>query len=109
MKPSRLADAAALDRALAAPEFLLFKHSLICPISAAAFAEYEAFVAAHPAVATAWVDVIGQRPIAQDIARRTGVKHESPQALLLRAGRVVWHASHGKITRASLAAALVVR
>jgi bacillithiol system protein YtxJ len=33
------------------------------------------------------------------------VEHQSPQALFVRDGKVVWHASHGGITRKALAAA----
>jgi monothiol bacilliredoxin len=34
------------------------------------------------------------------------VRHESPQALLLAGGEVVWHASHGSIRAEALASAL---
>lgn len=54
---------------------------------------------------TRWIDVVDQRPLSQGVARRTGVRHESPQALLFTGGRCVWHASHGAITVASLSAA----
>ena len=105
MSPPRFADLAAVDRALAAPAFLVFKHSLICPTSARAFAEYEAFVSARPDVPTAWIDVIGERPWSRHVAEATGVTHESPQALYVVDGRVAWHASHGGITRKALEAA----
>ena len=35
---------------------------------------------------TGWVDVIDSRPLSQEVERRTGVRHESPQALLLAEG-----------------------
>lgn len=108
MSPVRL-DEAALERAVAAPRFLLFKHSLVCPISAAAFAEYERFVAAHPEVPTGWVDVIAARPAVRALAERTGVKHESPQALWFVDGRVAWSASHAGINATSLARATASR
>ena len=41
-----------------------------------------------------------------DGERVTGVRHESPQALWIVAGRVAWHASHFDITVAALAAAV---
>ena len=106
MTPPRFRDLAAVDEALAAPTFLVFKHSLICPTSARGFAEYAAFVRAHPDVPTAWIDVIGERPWSRHVAARTGVTHQSPQALLVKDGRVVWHASHGAITRAALEGAV---
>jgi bacillithiol system protein YtxJ len=106
MTPPRFPDLAAVDDALAAPRFLVFKHSLICPVSDRAFAEYAAFHAARPDVPTAWIDVIGERPWSRHVAAATGVTHESPQALFVEGGRVVWHASHGWITRQALAAAV---
>jgi bacillithiol system protein YtxJ len=106
MTPSQFADAEELERAMTAPAFLIFKHSLVCPTSAAAFQEYRHFLAAGATPPSAWLDVRGQRPLALLVESRTGVRHESPQALLMRDGRVIWHASHGAITRASLRAAL---
>lgn len=106
MSPVQIADEAALERAWKAPLFLLVKHSLICPISERAFSQYERFLTEGSEVPNAWLDVIGQRPISLGVAERTGVAHESPQALLLQAGRVVWHASHGAITVESLGEAV---
>lgn len=106
MDPRQIGSREALDAALAAETFLLFKHSLICPASTRAFEEYRAFLAAHPEVPTAWVDVIGQRPLSRAIEQRTGVRHESPQALLFVGGEVRWHASHSGITRRALSEAL---
>lgn len=71
-------------------------------MSSAAYREYERFCAAHPAFASAWIDVIAQRPWSQEIAALTAVEHESPQALLLSAGHPLWHASHTAITAAAL-------
>ena len=39
------------------------------------------------------------------VARITGVEHQSPQALWIENGRVVWHASHWDITPEALAEA----
>lgn len=93
----------AAEAALSAARFLLFKHSDRCPVSHAAFREYEAFVAAHPDVPTGWIDVIGGRTVSQHVAARTGVTHESPQAFWISGGRVAWHASHDAITADALA------
>ncbi|MDR9419909.1 bacillithiol system redox-active protein YtxJ [Gracilimonas sp.] len=40
------------------------------------------------------IDVIGQRNIAGYISQQLHVRHESPQVLILRDGKVVWHGSH---------------
>ena len=100
--PDRIRTQAELDAALTSERFLLFKHSTRCPISAAAFAQYRAWASAHPAQPTGWIDVIEERALSQEVERRTGVKHESPQAIAVRAGKVAWDASHGEITKGRL-------
>lgn len=81
---------------------LIFKHSTRCPISSSAYRELESFRRARPDVPTYVVLVVEQRPVSTAIASSTGIPHASPQALLVRDGSVVWHASHGAITRRSL-------
>ena len=103
----------ALWDALAAPDAearLVFKRSPTCSLSRAAEDAFERFVSAKPDGGPdryCRVDVIAQRDVARKIAEDTGVRHESPQALLLGPGRrVVWHASHRAIHEASLAEAV---
>lgn len=103
--PARLRTEAELVAAFAADSYLVLKHSTRCPISAAAFARYERWCAAHPAVATGWIDVLEERALAQAVAVRTGIQHESPQALLLAKGVARWYAAHEAIHGASLDAA----
>lgn len=88
--------------AKAKKRFLLIKHSLTCPISKAAFREYEKFVSNHPEVDTYYLYVQEARPLSNYIAETFGVKHESPQALLFENGTAVWHTSHWNITYDSL-------
>lgn len=109
MKPPQLQAEGDLDAALASGGFLVFKHSPICPVSAQAFREYALFFEQHPDVPTGWIDVIGQRPWSKRVETATGLRHESPQAIWLKGGRVAWSASHGGITRGSLEKAVVVR
>lgn len=102
MNRRQLTDAQAWEAILTAGEFLLFKHSKRCPTSSHAFGEYRLFVEQHPEVAHGWIDVLDQRAWAREVADRTGVRHKSPQALWLRDGQVLWHASHFDITQGSL-------
>ncbi|MFO0985296.1 MAG: bacillithiol system redox-active protein YtxJ [Planctomycetota bacterium] len=109
MKASRAVQvmtAAELEQLARHGTLLLFKHQRTCPISAAAFDQCRIFLAAHAEVRTAWLDVRASRDLAQQIARDHDVRHESPQALLLRDGKVVWHASHDAISAQSLARAV---
>jgi bacillithiol system protein YtxJ len=48
------------------------------------------------------VRVIEERPVSLALSERVGVQHQSPQALLIRDGSAVWHASHQGITAAAL-------
>ena len=96
----------ALDEALAAPLFLLLKHSNRCSISTRAFAEWEKLHDARPDVPTGYIDVVADRPLSLRAAEATGIEHASPQVLLLRDGSVVWHASHFDISERALREAL---
>ena len=107
MKPAQITEQSDLEAALQADRFLLFKHSLACPVSAKAFAEYEAFVERRGDFPTGWIDVVAQRPWSQWVAGRTGIPHQSPQALVVRDGKVVWDASHFDITVAALEQAVL--
>ena len=80
---------------------VVFKHSLTCPISARAYeqmAEFDGEVAL--------IEVQRARELSREIESRLGVAHESPQVLVLRNGRVVWNASHFKITATAVAEAV---
>jgi bacillithiol system protein YtxJ len=86
---------------------LLFKHSTTCPISARAFGQYEAFLeTADHDFDSYLVKVIEDRPVSNQIAEETNVKHESPQIFLIRDKEVLWHTSHSKITVESIGEAV---
>ena len=93
-----ITDAESLEAALSAGLFLLFKHSRTCPISTRALHAYGQFVEEEPDVPTGYIDVIADRPLSLRFAEATGIDHESPQVLLVRAGKAVWSRSHGDIT-----------
>lgn len=88
---------------------LVFKHSTACPISARAYAEWQRFLAGSVAqgVTCAWVRVLEERPVSLALAERVGVRHESPQALLILGGRALWHDSHERITAQALESAVL--
>lgn len=87
-----------LDALWSAPATILFKHSTQCDISATAYREMAAAAKQAPGMEIHLVRVIESRPVSQEIERRTGVRHESPQVFVLRNGAVSWHASHRHIT-----------
>ncbi|WHY76484.1 bacillithiol system redox-active protein YtxJ [Neobacillus sp. WH10] len=86
-------------------KFYLLKHSLTCPISHAAYKEYEKFSNKYQDVPTYYLAVQNSRPLSNEIAERFQIKHESPQAILFANGEALWSASHWKITNQSLVSA----
>jgi bacillithiol system protein YtxJ len=96
----------ALDTALASASdrpILLFKHSETCGLSLQAHEEVLTLLA-DPAwdVPVYLVSVQAARHVSTAIATRFGVRHASPQALLVRDGAVHWHTSHLAITVGAL-------
>jgi len=82
----------------AVPIALVYKHSTRCPVSTSARSRMEELASLRPDLRILQVDVIAERPLSQEISRRFGVVHESPQAILVRDGQAVWHASHSRVT-----------
>jgi len=93
---------AAIAESLERP-VLVFKHSRTCGISCEALDELHAHVAESGATASYKVITVqSHRRLSEDTAERLGIRHETPQAILLRDGRPVWNASHFRITAEAL-------
>ena len=110
MKLNTLADIAALDAAIAESRerpVLLFKHSRHCGISCEALDELNTHLeeAGHRASYNL-ITVQSHRHVSDEASARLGIRHETPQAILLRDGQPVWKASHFKITADALTRAL---
>lgn len=93
-----------LARSHAEPVFI-FKHSTRCPISSGARREVERYLAGDGALPVYINYVVESRAISNAIEANTGIRHESPQMLLLVSGKAVWHTSHGAIQSDALATA----
>ena len=86
---------------------LLFKHSVACGTSFEALDELIDHLNDERVPARyAMITVQTHRDLSTAIAKRLGVRHETPQALLIRGGRVVWSASHFRVTGGALEAAI---
>jgi bacillithiol system protein YtxJ len=86
---------------------VLFKHSRTCGISCEALDELRAHLQAAPPDATyKMITVQSHRAVSDEAAARLGVRHETPQAIVLKGGRPVWKASHFRITAGELTRAL---
>lgn len=71
----------------------LFKHSLTCPISSGVF-EIVSGINADVYL----VVVQHSRDISNEIAERTGIRHQSPQAIIVKDGKPIYNASHYDVT-----------
>ena len=86
---------------------LLFKHSASCGTSFEALDELIDHLNDERLPARyAMITVQTHRELSTAVARRLGVRHETPQALLIREGRVVWSASRFRVTVGLLEAAI---
>jgi bacillithiol system protein YtxJ len=85
---------------------VLFKHSTACPVSWAAHSQINRFRLKYPDVPVHILHVIKERPTSAKVAEITGIRHESPQVIVVRHGAVAAALSHGYITEERLAAAL---
>lgn len=84
----------------------LLKHSLICQLSDYGKREFEAFASSiGEAGIFAIIEVQNARDLSDEVARRLGIRHDTPQVLLVVDGEAKWHASHWEISVSALAAA----
>jgi bacillithiol system protein YtxJ len=87
----RIDDRATLDNLLtdsSRKPVIVFKHSNACSISARAYREMEKLDEVNI------LEVQTAREISRELANLTGVRHETPQVIILRDGKAVWNASH---------------
>ena len=102
-----LTDDTTLDDALAASEetpVVLFKHSSTCPLSARANRKMKA-LATDGAIIYRLI-VQEARALSGRIADQFDIRHESPQAIVLRDRTPVFDASHGGVSTTNLRNAL---
>lgn len=82
---------------------LLFKHSRTCGISCEALDElHEHLAKGRTGAAYKMITVQSHRRVSDTAAERFRIRHETPQAILIRDGQVVWNASHFRITADAL-------
>lgn len=80
---------------------IVFKHSNTCGISARVYREISQV--RRP---VGIVVVQQARDVSDEIARRFGIQHETPQALIIRGDRVLWSASHYAVKAQAIEEAL---
>lgn len=90
----------ALDQSQSEP-IALFKHSNTCDLSAMAKQELAA-------VDIPVFELVVQtaRPLSNHIEAHFGIRHESPQVILLHQGKAIFNASHRAVTADNIHAAI---
>ncbi len=74
---------------------LVFKHSTRCGISVHVLHLLDSMSAALlEKTEIHYLDLLEHREISNRIATEWGIPHQSPQAILINEGKVVYHASH---------------
>jgi len=82
---------------------LIFKHSSRCSISSVAKHRVERqWDFDQEEVAPYYLDLINYRSVSNEISSTFGVRHESPQVLLIQNGQCVFNTSHLDISVAGI-------
>ena len=88
---------------------VIYKHSTQCGICDAAIEEVQAFEEKNPAAATIYyLDLLAHREVSNAVARKLGIRHESPQAIVLRDGKAVAVLNHRAIRADALVKAAAI-
>ena len=80
---------------------VIFKHSTSCGISSAAYREMEKLE--NP---VNLLEVQSARDVSRELADLTGIRHETPQVIVLKDGKAVWNASHFDVKASAVSQAL---
>lgn len=81
---------------------VLFKHSTRCSISAMSLSRFERSYEGDATFEPYFLDLIANREVSNTIAERYGIRHESPQTILIKNGKAVFDASHMSISYTEL-------
>lgn len=77
---------------------LFFKHSNRCITSTIALKTFnQEWTRCSEPCDLYFVDVLEQRDVSNEIARLTGIRHESPQVIVLKGRDIIYDASHSAI------------
>ena len=88
-----------IEQALSSTCAVIFKHSTRCGISARAKRELDEFAkTCEDNTSLYLVNVIEDKDLSQEIVKRTGVKHESPEAIFIHNGKITDVKTHFDIT-----------
>lgn len=80
---------------------VIFKHSNSCGISSKAYREMEKLENQ-----VNLLEVQSARDVSRELADLTGIRHETPQVIVLKDGKAVWNASHFDVKAGAVIQAL---
>ncbi len=82
---------------------LLFKHSTTCGISSMVLRMFtDSYNLEEGQMDIYFLDLLANRNLSNEISSRFQVMHQSPQLLIIKDEKVVFHTSHGAITEVDL-------
>jgi bacillithiol system protein YtxJ len=93
---------ALVEDAVTSRAAVVYKHSARCGSCLAALQEVQRFAEDHPELPVYQVDVMAERRLSDAIAERLGVRHASPQVIVVSDGRATWSATHWSVTASAL-------
>lgn len=77
---------------------IIYKHSFACHICTMSLKRLEKSLSGSEGAQYHFIDVRKDRPLSNKVAELSGIRHESPQLLVLHNGNLYWHGSHGQVT-----------
>lgn len=75
----------------------IFKHSTRCGVSRMTLKQFESEYDLDDLVTPYFLDLLENRDVSNEVAKRFAVEHQSPQLILIKNGTPVYEASHGDI------------
>ena len=82
---------------------LILKHSQSCAVSFFAKQNLDSVpLEEWPEMDRSMVEVVRFRPVSQYLAQKTGVRHESPQVLVIANSEVIFHTSHSEVNKMNI-------
>lgn len=81
---------------------LIFKHSVTCGISSMVLKMFTTSFDPQRDCDLYFLTIQAHRELSRDVAEHFGVRHESPQLLIVVQGVATFHASHGAIADVDL-------
>ena len=76
---------------------VIFKHSTRCSVSRMALKQFENEFNLQDKMDAYFLDLIENRAISNEIAKKFDVMHQSPQLLLIKNGKCIYNISHSDI------------